>query len=196
MGAAEAGWRALLAYDGAEFAGAAPANKARLPVPASVFRSSSPSNGHLMAGFPHRRRHPRAGRVQLCLPGRRGKLDAGDYSVDGYENVVAVERKSLADFVHTVIHDFDRFAVELAKLRRSLPRAWWSKPTGPRPAWPPQRRSSIGCSASGPGNGHSHHAELARARLLVRLPPGGLRLHRRIPALVRAVVTNSKETYA
>ena len=29
---------------------------------------------------------------------------------------VAVERKSLADFVHTVIHDFDRFAAELEKL--------------------------------------------------------------------------------
>lgn len=46
----------------------------------------------------------------------RRKLDAGDYSVLGYEHRVAVERKSLADFVHTVIHDFDRFAVELDKL--------------------------------------------------------------------------------
>lgn len=46
----------------------------------------------------------------------RRKLDAGDYSVQGYEHRVAVERKSLADFVHTVIHDFDRFAVELDKL--------------------------------------------------------------------------------
>lgn len=44
------------------------------------------------------------------------KLEAGDYSVVGHENAVAVERKSLADFVHTVIHDFDRFAVELMKL--------------------------------------------------------------------------------
>ena len=46
----------------------------------------------------------------------RRKLDAGDYSVQGYEHRVAVERKSLADFVHTVIHHFDRFAVELDKL--------------------------------------------------------------------------------
>jgi len=44
------------------------------------------------------------------------KLDAGDYSVVGHEDAVAVERKSLPDFVHTVIHDFDRFAVELMKL--------------------------------------------------------------------------------
>jgi len=44
------------------------------------------------------------------------KLDAGDYSVEGFESRVAVERKSLPDFVHTVIHDFDRFAAELEKL--------------------------------------------------------------------------------
>lgn len=44
------------------------------------------------------------------------KLDAGDYSVDGFEDQVAVERKSLSDFVHTVIHDFQRFAAELQKL--------------------------------------------------------------------------------
>ena len=46
----------------------------------------------------------------------RRKLDAGDYSVQGYEHRVAVERKSLPDFVHTVIHEFERFAVELDKL--------------------------------------------------------------------------------
>jgi ERCC4-type nuclease len=44
------------------------------------------------------------------------KLDAGDYSVAGFESRVAVERKSLADFTHTVIHDFARFCVELDKL--------------------------------------------------------------------------------
>jgi ERCC4-type nuclease len=44
------------------------------------------------------------------------KLDAGDYSVVGFEHRVAVERKSLRDFVGTIIHDFDRFARELAKL--------------------------------------------------------------------------------
>ena len=46
----------------------------------------------------------------------RRKLDAGDYSVEGFESAVTVERKSLADFVHTVMHDFRRFAVELEKL--------------------------------------------------------------------------------
>ncbi|MEZ6100260.1 MAG: ERCC4 domain-containing protein [Pirellulaceae bacterium] len=46
----------------------------------------------------------------------RAKLDAGDYSVAGFEGRVAVERKSLPDFVRTVFHESDRFAVELEKL--------------------------------------------------------------------------------
>lgn len=46
----------------------------------------------------------------------RRKLETGDYSVEGYENLMAVERKSLADFTHTVIHDFHRFAAELDRL--------------------------------------------------------------------------------
>ena len=49
-------------------------------------------------------------------PTVRHKLDAGDYSVEGLETVVAVERKSLSDFTSTVMHDFQRFAVELEKL--------------------------------------------------------------------------------
>jgi len=50
-----------------------------------------------------------------CATERR-KLDAGDYSVAGCESQIAVERKSLADFVHTVIHDADRFRSELGRL--------------------------------------------------------------------------------
>ena len=49
-------------------------------------------------------------------PTVRRKLDAGDYSVEGLESVVAVERKSLADFTSTVMHEFQRFATELEKL--------------------------------------------------------------------------------
>ena len=49
-------------------------------------------------------------------PTVRRKLEAGDYSVAGLESAVAVERKSLGDFVSTVIHHFERFAVELQKL--------------------------------------------------------------------------------
>ena len=46
----------------------------------------------------------------------RRALPAGDYSVDGLDGIVAVERKSLDDFVSTVIHSHDRFRAELRKL--------------------------------------------------------------------------------
>jgi len=46
------------------------------------------------------------------------KLEAGDYSIAGCESQIAVERKSLPDFVNTVIHDMDRFGVELEALAR------------------------------------------------------------------------------
>lgn len=46
----------------------------------------------------------------------RRALPAGDYSVAGLENTVAVERKSLDDFISTVIHGRDRFRNELRKL--------------------------------------------------------------------------------
>ncbi len=49
-------------------------------------------------------------------PTARRKLDAGDYSVVGHEDAVAVERKSLADFAQTVIRDFARFDLELRSL--------------------------------------------------------------------------------
>ncbi|MBL7132879.1 MAG: ERCC4 domain-containing protein [Phycisphaerae bacterium] len=51
-------------------------------------------------------------------PTVRRKLPAGDYSVDGLETAVAVERKSLGDFASTVIHHFERFAAELDRLRQ------------------------------------------------------------------------------
>jgi ERCC4-type nuclease len=46
----------------------------------------------------------------------RRALQAGDYSIAGLEDQVAVERKSLDDFVSTVIHRRRRFREELRKL--------------------------------------------------------------------------------
>ena len=46
----------------------------------------------------------------------RRALPAGDYSVDGLEACVAVERKTLDDFVSTVIHNRARFREELRTL--------------------------------------------------------------------------------
>jgi DNA excision repair protein ERCC-4 len=48
----------------------------------------------------------------------RRALPAGDYSVAGLESAVAVERKSLDDFVSTVIHSRERFRNELQRLAR------------------------------------------------------------------------------
>jgi ERCC4-type nuclease len=47
---------------------------------------------------------------------QRRALPAGDYSVAGFDGLVAVERKSLDDFVSTVIHSRERFHRELRKL--------------------------------------------------------------------------------
>ena len=48
----------------------------------------------------------------------RQKLDAGDYSVAGLEDRIAIERKNLDDFVGTVIYQKDRFHNELCALVR------------------------------------------------------------------------------
>jgi ERCC4-type nuclease len=53
----------------------------------------------------------------LVVPVRRA-LPAGDYSIAGLENMVAVERKTVNDFVNTVIHSRTRFYRELASLRK------------------------------------------------------------------------------
>ena len=50
-------------------------------------------------------------------------LPAGDYSVQGCEMQIAVERKSLADYISTVVHAQERFGRELALLK-TYPRAW------------------------------------------------------------------------
>jgi ERCC4-type nuclease len=46
----------------------------------------------------------------------RGTLHSGDYSVKGYEERFAVERKSLADLIGTITHGHARFERELQRL--------------------------------------------------------------------------------
>ena len=62
-----------------------------------------------------REQEPLGFNPQLVRPVRRA-LPAGDYSVEGLETLVAVERKSLADFVSTLIHARERFHRELQRL--------------------------------------------------------------------------------
>ncbi len=47
----------------------------------------------------------------------RKALPAGDYSIEGRESSFAIERKSLEDWVSTVLRSRKRFARELAKLK-------------------------------------------------------------------------------
>lgn len=51
------------------------------------------------------------------------KLDAGDYSIHGAEDLIAIERKSTNDWVSTITHSRDRFIKELQKLQ-ALDRAY------------------------------------------------------------------------
>lgn len=46
----------------------------------------------------------------------RVALPAGDYSIAGQETRFAIERKSLDDWLHTIIHDRKRFVMELCRL--------------------------------------------------------------------------------
>lgn len=46
----------------------------------------------------------------------REPLGAGDYSIVGLTALVAIERKSLHDFVNTIIHNRERFRKECQKL--------------------------------------------------------------------------------
>ena len=62
-----------------------------------------------------REQEPYSFDARLVVVERRA-LPAGDYSVAGLEGVVAVERKTLDDFVSTVIHSRERFSEELRKL--------------------------------------------------------------------------------
>ncbi|ELY47335.1 ERCC4 domain-containing protein [Natronorubrum sulfidifaciens] len=43
------------------------------------------------------------------------KLDTGDYTVEGYEDVFAVERKSLSDLLKSITWDRDRFKNEIVR---------------------------------------------------------------------------------
>lgn len=47
----------------------------------------------------------------------RAKLEAGDYSIEGLEHRVAIERKSLDDWTGTVLRERSRFYRELELLR-------------------------------------------------------------------------------
>lgn len=58
----------------------------------------------------------RQGGGPLVIETKTMCLQSGDYSLEGYEDRVAVERKSLNDLFHTLSQGRDRFERELARL--------------------------------------------------------------------------------
>ena len=46
-----------------------------------------------------------------------GTLTTGDYSLAGFTDKVAIERKELSDLIGCLTHDRDRFTRELERLR-------------------------------------------------------------------------------
>ena len=65
----------------------------------------------------------RQGRKRLGVPLKKCTLGQGDYSIDGYADKVAVERKSYSDLAQTLTTGRERFVRELERLS-SLTTAW------------------------------------------------------------------------
>ncbi|WP_437988007.1 ERCC4 domain-containing protein [Sorangium sp. So ce117] len=57
------------------------------------------------------------GGPSASLSVNRATLSAGDYSVQGFEDRIRIERKELGDFVNCCTRERDRFVRELDKLR-------------------------------------------------------------------------------
>jgi ERCC4-type nuclease len=47
----------------------------------------------------------------------RQKLDSGDYSLEGLEEIISIERKSLDDWIGTILNSKSRFRNELTRLQ-------------------------------------------------------------------------------
>lgn len=47
---------------------------------------------------------------------RRATLETGDYTVEGFEHLIALERKSLPDLVGTLMHNRERFFAECERM--------------------------------------------------------------------------------
>lgn len=53
----------------------------------------------------------------LVVDCRTATLSTGDYSIEGFENYITIERKSLADAFGTFTHDRERWERELDRMR-------------------------------------------------------------------------------
>jgi DNA excision repair protein ERCC-4 len=65
----------------------------------------------------------RDGRRKIIVPTKWAHLKSGDYTVDGLQDIIAVERKSLKDLYGTLGQDRARFQAEherMAKMQRAV----------------------------------------------------------------------------
>lgn len=76
------------------------------------------SREQLPFAFAGLRTDAREGNKPLLVQTVRRGLSSGDYSIEGFEERVAVERKSAADLFSTLSTGRDRFTRELARLSR------------------------------------------------------------------------------
>ncbi|HZT79596.1 MAG TPA: ERCC4 domain-containing protein [Gemmataceae bacterium] len=86
-----------------------------LTVPFTVLIDHREKRPFRFAGL---RADAKQGRRPLTVPTRRVQLQTGDYTVEGLEDRVAVERKSLEDLFGTLAQCRDRFERELIRLAR------------------------------------------------------------------------------
>lgn len=79
-------------------------------------RTTSPSSGEAMIVIVDTREQEPYLFDPACVTVERRALPVADYSLAGYEGTVAVERKSLEDYVSSVVSARERFARELRTL--------------------------------------------------------------------------------
>jgi DNA excision repair protein ERCC-4 len=82
---------------------------------AAQAKTTSPSEKKVAVVIDTREQEPYAFDLDSVTAVRRA-LPVGDYSIEGYEASVAVERKSLEDFVASVVRARERFGKELRGL--------------------------------------------------------------------------------
>lgn len=91
--------------------------------PCSPFTLAIDTREQLPYDFVGLKADARQGNKPLHVATRVMTLSAGDYSIDGFADQVAVERKSYADLAGTLTQGRDRFERELAKLN-AMTVAW------------------------------------------------------------------------
>lgn len=72
-------------------------------MPLQIIRDTREQNGFEFAGFP-------------CTV-KAGTLATGDISIAGFENRIAIERKTLDDLLHSISTERERFSRELQRLK-------------------------------------------------------------------------------